>query len=277
MKKVFLGIPSLGKRSDAQIYRLRELEKRYAGIIEFVWPKEYVGRLFHDHARNAMVEEFLSTDCDILWFLDSDIVPPPDCIELITLNQDNWLAAGLPYAVFITPEKELGKQVVYCIYNGCNGKSMGTANLPASGVEFVDGLATGCMFLKREVFSKLEKPYFKFVYDNESRDILCGEDLDFCIRLNALGIRFLTDYSKVCSHFKEVNLLEVNNYAMHYAKKTVETYSNNIKNDLKAALAEAYNRGKADAIANSRPVSKSSGLILPDSFKDAKQGGLVLP
>src|SRR4051812_8912917 len=99
--KVYMGIPSTGDRVDSQSYALRVIEKRYADQVELVYPKDCVQRIFHDAARNAIVEEFLASDCDVLWFLDSDICPPPHVIELVTKHWDKWEAAGAPYPIWM--------------------------------------------------------------------------------------------------------------------------------------------------------------------------------
>jgi hypothetical protein len=212
--KVYLGIPSLGDRCDAQMYSLRDMEKYYADKVEFVYPKCFVGRIFHDYARNMVVEEFLATDCDVIWFLDSDIAPPNTAIELVTEHFDKWVVAGCPYPLFLKPAGHDIPKVVFAVYNDL-GKGYHTAAVPKDGLDFVDGIATGCIFVKREVFEKLEKPYFEFKYDPETRELKEGEDIGFCKKVNKLGYRFFIDYSQTCHHFKKVNLLDVNNYCIN--------------------------------------------------------------
>jgi len=88
--KVYVAIPSVGTVSDLMPYAFRQYEREYGDRIEFVYPKHCVQRKFHDFARNAMVDDFLETDCDILWFLDSDVVPPPHVLDLITKYGEHW-------------------------------------------------------------------------------------------------------------------------------------------------------------------------------------------
>jgi len=247
--KLFMGIPSTGDRSDVQVYALRHLEKKYGDRIEFVYPEHFVQRIFHDYARNKYVEKFLESDCDILWFLDSDIVPAPHVLDLITEHGDKWKAAGAVYPVFITPDGEEQQSIVFCVFKK-NAKGLYAANCPKSGQEFVAGLATGCMFLKRDVFANLEKPYFEFKYDSETRSVVEGEDLGFCRKLSEQGIEFFTDYSTPCRHYKRVDLLEINNYAITYANKAVLNY-------------DAAIRPKIEALIERTRVKPKSSLILP--------------
>lgn len=212
--KIFCAFPSLGEISHAQTFSLRDMEKFYADKLEFVYPKHFVGRIFHDYARNKLVDEFLATDCDVMWFMDADIAPPNTIVEMITQHWDEWKLAGAPYPLFLTPTGHDMPKVVFAVYEDL-GHGYHCASVPTSGTAFVDGIATGCIFIKREVIEKLEKPYFEFKYHPETREMLEGEDLGFCRKVNKLGYKFFIDYSMTCHHFKKVNLVDVNNYAIN--------------------------------------------------------------
>jgi len=246
--KVYMGIPSMGTRSDIQCYALRELERKLKGKVEFVYPELYCQRIFHDFARNEVALDFLNSGCDVLWFLDSDVSPNPKMYELFTEHYDKWDLAGAPYPVFITPPGHDGPQVLYTVYKmGPNG--LFAAPIPNEGIDMVDGIATGCLFIKRSVFDKLEKPYFEFKYEPETRKMIEGEDLGFCLKVNKLGYKFFVDYSMLCKHFKNVDLLEVNNYAVSYANKAVNAYDKMLRSSI----------AKKRLGLDERP----SGIILP--------------
>lgn len=226
--KVYLGIPSTGQRLDFQCYVLREIEKTYKGRIELVYPSVCAQRIFHDHARSAITREFLETGCDVLWFLDSDIAPPPDVFDFFLKYYDKWSLAGLPYPVFMTPPGGKRQQAVICVYDN-DGIGLKASKVPKDGVRFVDGLATGCLFIKREVLEQIPHPHFEFEYDPETRGLKVGEDLGFCLKTASLGYQYLTDFSKVCGHYKTVNLLEVVNAATEFAQTYVDEYHAQIK------------------------------------------------
>jgi hypothetical protein len=253
--KIYVAIPSTGTVADGVPFAQRQYERDYGDRIEFVYPDLCVQRKFHDFARNAMVEDFLKTDCDILWFWDSDILPPPNVLDLVTENGEHWELAGAPYPVFMSPQNGEGQQVVMCVY-ASSPKGMHAMKVPHHGKQMVDGLATGCMFIKREVFSKMQKPYFEFKYDPETRYMVEGEDLGFCMKANDLGYQFFTDFSMVCKHYKTVDLLEVNNYAITYAHKAITAYDDEVRPKV-AALALELKKAKA-------ATKPKSSLILPD-------------
>lgn len=243
----------MGTRSDAQGYFLREIEKKYADKIELVYPKDCVHRMFHDFARNEAVKDFLASDCDILWFLDSDVVPPTDVLDLVTKYGQHWELAGAPYPVFMSVEGYPGQQVVFTVYTRDEG-GLHASKLPNSGTAFVDGLATGCLFIKREVFSELQEPYFEFKYNEKSRQMVEGEDLGFCMKVNALGHKFFVDYALVCKHYKTVDLLSVNNYAIEFTNTALRAY----EREVKPKVIELANE-----VERLRKGRSTSGLILP--------------
>lgn len=235
--KIFCGFISTGERHAGQEYAIREIVKRYGDKIELVYPQNFVGRIFHDFARNASVEEFLASDCDVLWFLDADIVPPVKVMELVTEHWDKWQLAGAPYPVFMGLPGQDGPVIVFTTYKK-GQQGFHAASIPDSGTDFVDGIATGCIFIKRGVFTKLRKPYFEFKYNPETREMIEGEDLGFCRKVNDVGYQFFTDYSMVCKHYKRVCLLDVNNYAIRYANNAINAFDAHMRSFYAQKLLE---------------------------------------
>jgi len=254
--KVYVAVPSTGTVSDLHSWFFRHTEQTYGDRVELVYPKHCVHRKYHDFARNAHVEDFLASGADILFFLDSDVCPPDNLFDLV-LDHDKWKLAGAPYPIFMTPSSAERPQVMMTVYKR-NDKGLYAAPCPSSGREEVAGLATGCMFIKREVIEQLAKPYFEHVYDKDTRMIVEGEDLGFCRKVNELGFNFLVDYDMVCAHFKTLNLLDVNNYARDYAKRSVDQYAAMIK----PALDQLSARVKA---------SKAPPAIVPANNGDLKR------
>ena len=257
--KIYMGVPTTGTLFDSHVHALRELEKKYKDEVELVYPEVLVRRKFHDFARNCIVDEFLATDCDLLWFVDSDVAPPSNILDLVTVHGDYWKLAGAPYPVFMTPPGEKNPQLVYTVYTQVNGR-MHPKKIPYKGLDYVEGVATGCLMIKREVLEKLEKPYFQFKYNAETMHIEEGEDLGFCRKVSDLNYKFFIDYSMVCKHQKELCLLEVNNYTIEYANKSVLAYDRAIRPQI--AALETQLRGKMSSVALSKPK-----IILPEDLR----------
>lgn len=250
--KVYMGLPSNGSVSDFQNYVLRDLADRYKDEVELVFPELLCQRIFHDAAREGVIQDFLDTDCDILWFLDSDICPPQHTLDLITSHGDKWELAGCPYPVFMAHPGEAHRQIIYTVYREIapdpetkKPRVAPIPSIPSEGTDFVAGIATGCLMVKREVFSKISRPYFEFKYDPITRQPIEGEDIGFIIKMCRLSKPFFIDYSMVCKHYKNnIDLLEMNNYAMSFAQKAVDRQSVEISNTIKL-VEEKYNKLKA--------------------------------
>lgn len=255
--KLYMGIPSTGSRSDAQMYILRALEKKYSDRIEFVYPTHFVGRIFHDYARNAYVEDFLASDCEAIWFLDSDIIPPDNILDVFDKYAE-WDLAGAPYPVFMKQAHGTPTQIVMCVYEKNSEGKLVRCDCPTEGERYIDGVATGCLFIKRGVFSKLEAPYFEFKYDPKSRAISEGEDLGFCKKVSELGYKFYVNFALACDHEKKVSLLAVSNYAMTFASDAINAYDKQFRSSLTRFKMQQQMAKQEEA---------KSKLILPERFK----------
>lgn len=276
--KIYLGWISTGLREDVHLYLLRDLQDRYGELVEFQLPDICAHRIFHDRARNDVVEEFLASDCDLLWFLDSDVVPPNHVLDLVAHHYDKWQIAGAPYPVYQMIPGTDDMSLCFTVYNGL-GKDPSSgqrgifmSEVPPEGSGFVDALATGCLFIKREVFEKLQKPYFEFKFDKETRRIIEGEDLGFALKLHDLGIKFYVDYSMVCEHYKRVGLLQMNNYAMKMGNNRVIEYDKQVRDGVEKALAASYKAGLKKGLEEAQynpklPTKTNAGLILPANYR----------
>lgn len=276
--KIYMGICSTGDRIDVHTYLFRDLMERYGDRVELVFPELCVHRSWHDFARNEVVEEFLQSDCDLLWFLDSDVCPPKFVLDIVVNHYDKWEAAGAPYPLWMVPPGSSEPAVMLACYKGIvdDGitKGIGMADVPTSGTDFVDALATGCLFLKRSVFDKLQRPWFEHKFDPKTRKLVEGEDLGFALKLSKLGIKYFVDYGSICKHYKRVCLLDVNNFAITLSNKKVLDYDREIRAQVETAVQtamdQAYKLGLADAAKGQKnrsfQITADSGLILPNGY-----------
>lgn len=284
-RKIFLGWPATGKRLDHHIYLLRELQERYGDCIEFILPDFAASRFPHDFARNCLTEEFLDSTAEAIWFLDSDVVPPFQILDLVKNQWDEWKICGAPYPLWM-PAPGSGEQtIMFTSYDGiCADKGDGKKGIymtecPQTGQRFVDAIATGCMFIKREVFDVLEKPYFEFKFSKDMRAVEEGEDLGFCLKTMAKGIKCLIDYSMACGHLKEVDLMAINNYAINLSNKKILVYDMHIRQQVEEAVQKAMEQGYKQGVEDTKKnfqgerkfkIKADSGLILPDHYKFAR-------
>lgn len=244
----------MGTRSDVQVHSIRAMEREYGDKVEFVYPENHVRRMFHDFARNGIVEDFLKTDCDVLFFLDSDVSPPPEVMDILVDHGDKWLVAGAPYPLWLKGESPT-RLVKMAVWNRDEAGRFILAPCPRKGTGWVDCIATGCIFIKRRVLEEMEEPYFEFKFKPHNRDLAEGEDIGFGRKMNELGYKFFIDYGKVCRHYKTVDLLEVNDYAITMSNDKILSYDAEIRPKVEAL--EAQLRAKMGAQAN------KSNLIIP--------------
>lgn len=257
--KIYMGICSTGDRLDAQNYFLRRIEKRYAGRIELVYPDVFVSRIFHDYARNQYVNQFLATDCDAIWFLDSDILPPDRVLDLVADNFEDWDLAGAPYPVWMRQDGFEDTQITYCVYRSVEGKpGLYPSAVPLNGtVDYVEGMATGCIFIKRHVLEKIPSPWFEFKFNDKTREITHGEDLNFCHKTNELGLKFFTDYSMVCHHYKKLSLLDVDNLIQSKVQAAIDASD--------TQLRQIIAKKKLDRMAKEQAAQKRIVELPPPS------------
>lgn len=164
-----------------------------------------------DNARNVAVKEFLEDYADYLLFIDNDIVPPPDALERLIAADKDVIAPlcftmkqgddGIPFPLIVA--HRYNEKHEYKPYYG-------------NGIEETD-VVTGGMFLaKREVYEKLERPFY-FTYHKNGL-VEYSEDFVFSQQCQKLGYKLYTDYDLLCKHYKMVDVKDINNLMVTYGR-----------------------------------------------------------
>ncbi len=165
-----------------------------------------------DNARNAAVKDFLEDYCDYLVFLDDDIIPPPGSLqELLRENKDviaplcftmkaddNGLSCPMPVAHRYDKDKK---------YRPYYGK----------GVEETDIITGGMFMAKREIYEKLERPFY-FTYHKNGL-VIYSEDFVFSQQCQKLGYKLFTHYGLLCKHIRNVDIKGINDLMVKYGKQ----------------------------------------------------------
>lgn len=141
--------------------------------------------------RRELVEYFLNTDYEYIWWLDYDHTFPIDaCSRLLKHNAEivgcNYRKRRFPDPVFIGYRNDTGTVEL-------------TDDSPPT--EYVDILGMGCCLVKREVYEKIGPPYYIMDFDKKKR-LETGEDIYFCQKAKEKGYKVLCDneLSKEISH-----------------------------------------------------------------------------
>lgn len=157
------------------------IEKQINSYIYRTWTKTI------PDAPNYLVEEVLTIkDLTHIWFIEEDTVPPENSLQDL-LKEDADIA---------------------CIDYGVNGWSCTARDKKTSEILWC-GL--GCTLVKREVFDKLEYPYFRtdkslrlndWVWiDNPSKSAYGGHDIWFCTKAREAGFH-IAQVAGECRHLR---------------------------------------------------------------------------
>ena len=166
-----------------------------------------IERLHVDRARNEIVEMVLHPEqprppqypngvnqlykeASHIFFIDDDMVVPPNAIVKL-LSHDVPIVGGL-YFGRNAPHLPIAYRYV-----------LDNQWIPitefCAGLQVVDAVGFGCTLIKREVFEKMERPYFEF-------SDKMGEDMYFCEQAKKLGYTILLDADVSCAHLATVEI-----------------------------------------------------------------------
>lgn len=192
--KVYIAILSSGKIEFSLAIKLLQMshDDRFEIKIRrhFLRPSSY--------NRNNIVKEFLKTDCNYLLCIDHDTVPMKNPLDLVYLDKD---VIGCPYPQI--KDGELGWLVMRKVEDGY--KQMPTET--RSGLLEVDAVGSGVILMARRVLEKVKIP-FERKWNDEGVPIK-GLDFYFCDKAKDLGFKIFAHWEYPCSHFKEIDLIQV--------------------------------------------------------------------
>lgn len=134
--------------------------------------------------RQELVLEALSAGCSHILFLDTDMRFPKELIERLIAHDKPIVACN--YATRRMPIKTVAFKTSSdwdCVYTTPD----------STGLEPVVAVGMGAMLIKREVFEKLEMPWFIIGYHPQTHEF-SGEDIFFCRQARKAGYDILIDH-----------------------------------------------------------------------------------
>ena len=165
----------------------------------------YMSRSAED-GRTAAIDDFLNKykDATHIFFLDSDTMP----VDPMAINK--MLAHNKPVVAGITPifrRREFTENRTWSAKKFGDNQWIKDGELPKEpfNAEEVGGTT---ILIKREVFSKLQKPYQMTIKDIYTNQMIMSEDIFFSKRITEAGYDILVDPSIKCKHFKTVDILD---------------------------------------------------------------------
>jgi GT2 family glycosyltransferase len=150
-----------------------------------------------DHARSQGCQRTLETGHEYLFFLDDDVIPPPDAIHrLIARNKD--IVGGLYYRRQMPVYPVMMREI-----EGKGAQWITDARM--GDLVEADLVGCGCLLIKRKVLEIMPPPWFEWKCDpyrwpNLQPHERCSEDYDFCRKARALGFKLFVDTTVQCVH-----------------------------------------------------------------------------
>ena len=168
------------------------------------------------HPRNVLAQKFLSSTAQVLFFIDDDVTPKPNVLDMLRHLNDYDIVGG-PYPMVHPPVCDIPTPCAMRLSD-----ETAFAPLPdiftLTGVHPCDAIGTGCMMIRREA---LEAPgVLPFRLGLDTRGIMrVTEDVLFCINARKAGFTVAADFDQIPDHCHTVSLNTMHNA---YLKRMVK-------------------------------------------------------
>lgn len=216
--KVMVGVPFGGgfdPQFDVSLHRLRDYDRLIGG--RYLDHKDWLvtcGGTSIVFNRNEIVRQFLKTDCEWLWFVDTDETFDPDIVEKLIKSADPTdkpIISGLVMAY--RPESKLPVTPACNLLDG--DRPVAPPFIPADNPWKVAGVGAGCLFVHRSVYEKIQAdgpeshtpwfqnaPWTRTNDDGTTQPDTMGEDYVFSLRAIHAGYDLYVDTDIRCGHRK---------------------------------------------------------------------------
>jgi len=156
-----------------------------------------------DYNRNTIAQMFLDSKNKWLLMMDEDNPCLKNPLDLIERNKDIII-----YPTFMFKTDDGGQPVInYNVFKK-EGKMWRAQRMtPNKPFMQYDAGGTGCILIKRRVLKAIKRPFLSKLKPNGTRDV--GMDLWFCERARKAGFKLWADWTYVCEHYKEIELINV--------------------------------------------------------------------
>lgn len=148
-------------------------------------------------ASNAITEAVLKLKVDYVFWTEMDMLLPTDAVSKLLAHALKYKIDVLSGVYFLRGNGQpcLYQKTVTTSDNPYYHTPMST--FPANSIFPVGCPGVGCVLFKREVFEKLQKPYWD---DQEGR---CGQDMYFYTKLRQAGVKVYADSSVICDQIND--------------------------------------------------------------------------
>jgi hypothetical protein len=213
IEDVFVGIPTRGTLNWNHV---RFMYRLLAENPRLNTPEMEAASLSVCHPRNVLAQKFLSSDAKVLFFIDDDVTPKPNVLDMLRHLNDYDIVGG-PYPMVHPPVCDIPTP---CALQTAADTSF--QPLPEifslAGVHPCDALGTGCMMIRRSVLESPGILPFRFGVD-EHGVMRASEDIMFCVNAKKAGFTLAADFDQIPDHCHTVSLNTMHNA---YLKRMVK-------------------------------------------------------
>ncbi len=155
-----------------------------------------------DMARNEAAAACLRGDYTHLCMLDADHVHPGDVVERLA----RWMIKD-PAALIVggLNFKRAAPFEPCAFAKDPEGNRCIVADWTPGLLE-VEVVGTGCILIAREVFERISKPWFHYVYKEDG--FSPSEDVTFCLKCQEAGIKVYCDTTTCSPHIAQIGISE---------------------------------------------------------------------
>lgn len=145
-------------------------------------------------ARNEIVKKALSGAFEYVLMVDSDVIIPPDTLEMMFQSPVDVCFGVYPRKNTKTGDTELFKDGTFDFKNRFTYAEL--EQIQSNRIS-VKGGGCGCVLIRTDIFNNIPYPWFEF-YSYENNTFL-SEDLAFCLKA-AARYRLEADIRVRCGH-----------------------------------------------------------------------------
>ena len=155
-----------------------------------------------DHVRNDLVKQAIAEKCSHLLLMDTDQVYPADTVKKMCGHFKN--GSGVQVVGGRIHRRYPPFDPI--LYAGSLGKYTHVPDEQCYSGELieVDATGCGCIMYDMYVFEDTYKPWFKISIGDDGKTI--GEDIAFCAKMRAAGIKIFVDTSIDIGHLSLMNV-----------------------------------------------------------------------
>lgn len=193
VKKLTIGIPTMGTLPTAFVQSLMSLDKPNCAI-------SMVDRCVTHYARNIISNKFIDGAEEhwgeyLLW-IDSDQVFDPESLNEMIRTMNEYPEIDILGAL-IFKRVYPHTPTFYKVSKFDKDRYEPVLGSAKNSVVECDAIGCGFTLIRRSVFAKMSKPFYKF-------DNMLGEDLYFCRKAKELGFRIFCHTGVKVGHISDV-------------------------------------------------------------------------